>query len=437
MTMEISLHSKLIIPIAIFFLGLLCRAIFSFLETSITALRLFKLKEIAHAHSKYQSLLHTLEQNPHRVLITILIANSLADVTTAAVATYIADIVFSYFNLSTSMGFSMGIGFASIAIIIFGEILPKNLAKARGEQLFPSMLWLINLIFYTLYPLVSVLMRFTDGIMYRLGGAQSSESSEWVSSEKEIRFLIDYIHEKGLIELEKTEMLQNIFKLGGTPVKEIMIPAIDIISVSVDRSLPDVLEVFSKHRYTRLPVYKDKIDNIIGMIHQKDVFVLLYKNEQKSLKDFVRPIMFVPESLKINQLLRQFRRQHMHIAIVLNEHGIVTGLITLEDILEEIVGDIVDEHEAIASKITSLKDGSWLAQATISLEDLSQVLRLPFKSSDSVTLGGFMAEKLQHLPKKGERLIYENYCFQVQKASKRRVQEVLIIERKNLIGNKK
>jgi CBS domain containing-hemolysin-like protein len=140
--------------------------------------------------------------------------------------------------------------------------------------------------------------------------------------------------------------------------------------------------------------------------------------------------MFVPESLKINQLLRQFRRQHMHIAIVLNEHGIVTGLITLEDILEEIVGEIADEHESATSKITKLKEGGWLVEATIPLEALEEALRITFTSEDSVTLGGFLSEKLQHLPKKGERLIYENYCFQVHKASNRRVQQVLIFEKK-------
>lgn len=430
MNSDLPLHGKLIAPIALFFIGLTCRAIFSFLETSITALRLFKLKEMAHGYPKYQQLFHILEQNSHRVLITILIANSLADVTTAAVSTYIADIIFSYFNLSASMGFSIGIGFASITIIIFGEILPKNLARIRGEQLFPSTLGLINSIYYLLYPVVSVLMRFTDIIIYRIGGTQSLNSSEWVSSEKEIRFLIDYVHEKGIIEVEKTEMLQNIFKLGGTPVGDTMISATDIISISVDTSVTEVMGVFLKHRFTRLPVYKDKANNIIGMIHQKDVFELLHKQEHKSIKEFVRPILFVPESLKINELLRQFRRQHMHIAIVLNEQGIMTGLITLEDILEEIVGDIVDEHESITTKISSLKDGRWLAQGTISLGELSQILKISFTMSPANSLSNFITEQLGYHPKNGERFVHENYTFQIHKANKRRIQEILIIEKK-------
>lgn len=431
MSSDLPLHGKLIAPIALFFIGLTCRAIFSFLETSITALRLFKLKEMALGYPKYQALFQILEHNPHRVLITILIANSLADVTTAAVSTYIADIVFAYFNLSASMGFSIGIGFASITIIIFGEILPKNLARIRGEQLFPSTLGLINTIFYLLYPLVSVLMSFTDAIIYYIGGTQTANSSEWVSSEKEIRFLIDYVHEKGIIEGEKTEMLQNIFKLGNTPVRDTMIAATDIVSVSVDKSVTEVMTVFLQHRFTRLPVYKDKADNIIGMIHQKDVFEFLQKQEHKGIKDLVRPILFVPESLIINELLRQFRREHMHIAIVLDEHNIMTGLITLEDILEEIVGDIVDEHESISRKITRLKDDSWLAQANISLDTLGQVLNTSFNAPQSLVLSTFITDQLQRMPKKGERLIYGNYIFHVHKVDTEQILEVLITERKN------
>ena len=155
-------------------------------------------------------------------------------------------------------------------------------------------------------------------------------------------------------------------------------------------------------------------------------FVLLSKNEDKPLKEIIRPIMFIPENIKINQLLREFRQQHMHIAIVLNEHGIVTGLITIEDILEEIVGEISDEHEPITTKITPLKEGGWLVNASIPLEEIEMFLDITFETEDSVTLAGFLTEQLQHLPKKGERLLYKNYNFQIQKASFKRVYQVLI-----------
>jgi len=420
--------NQLVTPIIFFFISLIARAIFSFLETSITALRLFKLKELAQKTKYYKTLLQTLEKSPHRVLITILIANSFADVTTAALAAHIAETVFSHFNLSGKLGFTFGIAVASIAIVIFGEILPKNFAKGYGERIFKSLLWLINAIFYLFSPLATILTRFSNALIYKVVGKEAYEKEgEWITSEQEVRFLIDYIHEKGIFELEKTEMLQNIFELGKTPIKEIMVPATDIILVSVSKTINDTLALFSKHQFTRLPVYQDKQDNIIGMVHQKDIFYLLSKQTDKPLEDIVRPILFVPESMKVNQLLREFRQKHMHIAIVLNEHGIVTGLITLEDLLEEIVGEISDEHEPTSEKIIPLKnDSGWLVNASSTLEDLEELLNISFKSEDSVTLGGFLTEQLQHLPKKGERILYKDHYFQIQKASPKRVHQVLI-----------
>lgn len=425
--MEPTLFSTLKTPIICFFISLSARAIFSFLETSITALRLFKLKELAQSTAHYEALFQALEQTPHRVLITILIANALADVTTAALATSIAETFFTHLGFSGGLGFSLGIAVASVAIIVFGEIIPKNLAKGRGERLFKSMLWLTNLLYYALYPLVTFLVKFSDFLVFKMMGKKNFEAgSEWVSSEKEIQFLIDYIKQKGLMETEKTEMLQNIFDLGHTPVKEIMIPATDIVSVDVNTTLKDTLELFSKHQYTRMPVYEGQADNFIGMVHQKDIFVLLSRKEDKTLREIMRPIMFIPETIKVNQLLREFRQQQMHIAIVLNEHGSVTGLITLEDVLEEIVGEISDEHEPAPEKIILLKQGGWLVDASVTLEDMQELLKITFETEDCVTLGGFLTEQLQHLPKKGERVLYKSYYFQIQKASPKRVFQVLV-----------
>lgn len=417
---------SLTFPLIFFFIALSARALFSFLETSLTALRLFKLRELAKTYERYEALFESLEKNPHRVLITILICNSLADVTTAALATQIMEVVFKRFDLSSGLGFSAGIALATIAILIFGEIIPKNLAKGRSEQLFRSTLWLVNGIFYLFYPLVTFLNRFTDCVITKLGSRKQEGASEWISSEREIQFLIDYIYGKGLIEEEKSEMLQNIFELGRTPVKEIMVPDTDIVMVPSTATSKDTLALFADKPFTRLPVYEEKTDNIVGMVHLKDILMLLSRGEEKSLKDIMRPILFIPESIKVNQLLREFRAQHMHLAMVINEHGSITGLITLEDVLEEIVGELRDELETIRERIIHLKQGGWLVDAGTPLEDLVDLLQINFETEGSITLGGFLTEQLQHLPKKGERILYKKYYFQVQKASHKRVLQVLI-----------
>lgn len=432
--MECVITASLTWPIIFFFIGLSLRALFSFLETSITALRLYRLKELAKNYERYDGLFKSLETSPHRVLITILICNSLADVTTAALATNIMETFFKRFNLSGGLGFSIGIAIATFMILIFGEIIPKNLAKGRSEKLFTSTLWLVNIIFYLFYPLVTFINSFTSFIIAKIGGhATTEDASEWVSSEREIQFLIDYIHSKGLIEQEKNEMLQNIFELGKTPVKEIMVPTTDIVMVTSDATVKDTLAIFANHPFTRLPVYEKKNDNIIGMVHLKDIFMLLTKDDKpdKSVQDILRPILFVPESIKVNQLLREFRLKHMHIGMVINEHGSITGLITLEDVLEQIVGELRDELEPQTEAIVPLKQGGWLIDASIPLEDVTDLLHITFETEDSVTLGGFLTEQLQHLPKKGERVLYKGFYFQVQKASVKRVLQVLVFEEKS------
>ncbi|MCX5925573.1 MAG: hemolysin family protein [Candidatus Dependentiae bacterium] len=349
----IPLLQEIAIPLIFFCIALTVRSVFSFLETTITALRLFKLKELARITSgRYEQLFHTLEKNPHKVIITTLIASNVADVTSGALATHITETIFTRFNLPGGLGLFLGIGVASIALIFFGEIIPKNLARARGEKVLSSMLWLINGVFYALQPLAAFLTRLSDFLIYRIEGKKPHDKTvaELVASEQEIKFLIEYIHSEGLIEQEKGDMLRNIFELGNTAVKNIAVPAPDIISINIETPLNDALKIFSKYRLTRLPVYQKNRENIVGMAHLKDIFVLVFNNEQKCLKEIVRPIMFIQESEKVSQLLRKFRQQHQHIAIILNDINAVTGLITLEDVLEEIVGDINDEHEIVREK---------------------------------------------------------------------------------------
>lgn len=422
--MEPSGISTLTAQLILFFVALCCCALFSFLETVITAMRLYKLKEFARATGKYQKLFSILEKNPHRILITILVANNLANTTCGAVVSRLMENVFAQFHLSQSIGFSVGIAIASMAILIFGEIIPKNFARAMGERVFTSTLWIINLLFYLLYPFVNFLVKFSNWVIAQFSGKVTP--TEAVASEKEIQFMIDYITQKGLMETEKTTMLKSIFMLGQKPVKEILIPFSNIISIGTHASLEDCLMLFTKYQYSRLPLYENTPDNIIGIIYQKDLFLLLSQGKKKPLKELVRPVMFIPETLKVNQLLKEFKKQHMHMAMVVNEYGNLEGLVTLEDVLEEIVGEIRDEHELVQEKVIPLKDGGFLVDATLDLVTLSHVLGITFEVEDAVTLGGFLTEHLQHLPHKGEKIVYKNYAFQVQQANAKRVSQVLI-----------
>ncbi|MBD3231391.1 DUF21 domain-containing protein [Candidatus Dependentiae bacterium] len=409
----------------LFFISLFFAGLFAFLETAFTALRLFKIKELKLSFSRYTRLFASWENNPQRILITILIANNFAHVLCSVLVAQIMKKLFG------SFGIIIGVPFATITILIFGEMIPKSVAKAHNERIFKAFLWLINLLFHLLYPVVSFLLYIADFFFKKLGKGHILEKQQEDISEKEIEFLIDYSDEKGLIETEKSEMLQKIFGLGQTTVDEIMIPKTDMVLFDINSSLNDAMIIFTKFHYSRLPVYENKEDNIIGFILQKDIFDMLSTKQEKNIKEIVRPILFVPKSKKINQLLSEFLHKKMHMAILVDEFGCIVGLVTLEDVLEEIVGEIRDEHENIHAQIIPLEGGGWLIDAKISLEDVEDLLNINFEVEDSVTLAGFLTEELQHLPKKGERVFYKNYCFQIQQATSRRVYQVLVFEEKN------
>lgn len=415
--------SLLYLQILGFFICLILAGLFAFLETAFSALRLFKLKELESIVAHYRILFDCWEKTPERILITILVANNFAHVLCSVLITEVMQ------SLLGDFGLAIGVTTATVLILIVGDIIPKTLAKTHHERLFASTLWIINLLVSALHPIVTILLRISHYAFNAFGGSHILEKNDQVS-EKEIEFLIDYSDQKGIMETEKTEMLQNVFGLGQTPVTRIMIPKTNIISLSADSTIEQAMEMLSQCGYSRIPVYEGKEDNVIGIIYHKDVFQVLTKKQHKALRDLIRPVIFVPESKKTNQLLSQFLRERMHMAIVVDEHGAINGLVTLEDVIEEIVGEIRDEHEVDNNGIVALEDGGWIIDAGTSLEEVEDLLKINFVVEHSVTLGGFVSEMLQHLPKKGERLYYQGFCFQVQQASAKRVIKVLVFENK-------
>ena len=408
------------VSIISFFISLTLAALFAFLETSFTALRLFKLKEMESSVAQYKRLFQCWEENPQRILVTILIANNFAHVCSSVLITEIMQRLFG------DWGLAVGVAIATVLILIFGEIIPKSIAKSHHGRLFHHSLRLVDWLYRFSYPLVTILLKISDFFFERVRGGRLEKSED--VSEKEIQFLIDYSDKKGLMETEKSGMLQGIFDLGQTPVSKIMVPKTDMVLHDAASTLEKAMDKFSEFRFSRIPLYENKEDNIIGIIFQKDIFELIYKGQQKPLRELVRPILFIPETKKCNQLLREFLTKRMHMAIVIDEFGSVVGLATLEDVIEEIVGDIRDEHEKFYTEVVPLEEGGWLIDASIGLEKLKDLLDITFKVEDSVTLAGFLAEQLQHLPRKGERLFYKGYCFQVQQASPKRVFQVLVFK---------
>lgn len=419
------------INMILFLLSLVTCALFAFLETSITALRLFKLKEIELATPKYKALFKAFDKHPQDILISILIAANLVNITCAVISQRLTDALFQRFQVPESVAFILGILITTIMVSMFGEIIPKSIAQSLGTKTFTSTLWIVNIFYKILGPIARQLNNISLYI-----SKHNEEDEDQIISEKEIQFLINYIEEKGLMDYEKTAMLQNIFIMTQTSVKEILIPKSEIISINVMDNIDTFIDKFSEYQFSRFPVYQDNPENIIGIVYLKDILFTLQKNQNIQLHELMRPIIFVPDNMKVNELLKEFKLQHIHMAMVLDEYGNTIGLVTLEDALEEIVGDIHDEHDANrdSEKIKIIKkDSEWSVDATIDLDRLSPLLKISFQSQSAVTLGGFISEQMQHLPKKGEFIMYKNFIFTIEKADQKRVLTVHIkaVEQEN------
>ncbi|MCX5924523.1 MAG: hemolysin family protein [Candidatus Dependentiae bacterium] len=418
---------KLLFDCAIFLGSLGLCALLAFMETSITAIRLFKIKELQRTSQKYKVFLQTLESKPQYVLMTILVATNMMCITSAILLQNIIENVFADFDLPQGLGFTVGIALGTIVVSLVGEIIPKSIAQAKTNPL-ASLLWLANLIFYIVSPVTKPLLAISRYFSH--SEYDTHDGHDQIISEQEIRFLINYIEKKGLMEADKTSMLQNIFRMENTHVKEILIPNSSIISVDINNDLNILLSLFKTYQYSRFPVFEGNPENIIGIVYQKDLFLQLQLNKATcNLRDIIKPIIFVPDSLKVSELLKEFKRQRIHMAMVVDEYGSTIGLVTLEDALEEIVGDITDEHDPNAEilKITTIvPDLEWSVDATIDLDRLEDVLQINFQVETAVTLGGFLTEHSQRLLKIGENFFYKGFCLTVAQANEKRVLQVHI-----------
>lgn len=418
---------KLLFDCSIFLGSLGLCALLAYIETSITAIRLFKIKELQRTTSKYKAFFAMLESKPQYVLMAVLVATNMLCIMTAVLLQNIIEGVFADFELPQGLGFTVGIALGGIVVSLVGEIIPKSIAQAKANPLEP-LLWLANIIFYVVSPITSPLLLISR--YFSQTDSDKSESRDQIISEQEIRFLINYIEKNGLMEQDKTSMLQNIFRMENTHVKEILIPNSDIVSVDINNDIAVLLALFKNYKYSRFPVFEGNPENIIGILYQKDLFLQLQLNDNVcNLRDLIKPIMFVPDSLKVSELLKEFKKQRIHMAMVIDEYGSTIGLVTLEDTLEEIVGDITDEHDPNAQlrKITVITaDQEWSVDASIDLDRLEDVLNINFSVETAVTLGGFLTEHSQRLLKVDENFFYKGFCFTIELANEKRVMQVRI-----------
>lgn len=339
------------------------------------------------------------ENHSPKMLSAILIGNNIVNLYAASLTTTLA------YSLGGAM-VSIATGILTVAILIFGEITPKNAATINSSKLALAYIPIIKIFMTVMTPVIFIVNLLSRGVLFLLRIDPNAKNN--AMTEDELRTIVDVSHEDGVIESEEKEMIYNVFDLGDARAKDVMVPRVHVTFADVNSTYHELLEIFKEDKYTRLPVYEDTTDNVIGTINMKDL--LLFDNrEHFHVRDILREAYFTYEYKSISELLVEMRDASFNIAIVLDEYGETAGLITLEDILEEIVGEIHDEYDENEENfVQKVNDLEYIVEGSLSLDDLNDRLDLELESEDYDSLGGFIIQRLDRLPEVGDEFTTED-----------------------------
>lgn len=374
------------------------------------------MRSLADEGNKRAKLVLWLSDNSQKMLTAILIGNNIVNISAASLTTSIA------YQFGGS-AIAVANAAITILILIFGEITPKTTATLHSEQISLAYSPIIRLFTKIMTPVIFLINLLSRGILLLLH--IDPNKPDKTMTETELRTIVDVSHEDGVIETEEKEMIYNVFDLGDAKAKDIMVPMVHVTFAEINNTYEELIEIFREDKFTRLPVYEDTQDNIVGIINMKDL--LLYdRNENFQIRDIMRKPHFTYEYKSISELLVEMRESTFNIAIVLDEYGDMAGLITLEDILEEIVGEIHDEYdEQEDERVRQVGEGEYIIEGSTSLDDVNDELHTSLDSEDYDSLGGFLIEHLNRLPETGDEVRTDDGIrLVVEKLDKNRVESV-------------
>ena len=389
-------------------------AFFSASETAFSSLNQIRLKSRAEDGDSSAARVLAMAEQYDKLLSTILIGNNIVNIAAASIGT----ILFTQM-LGAERGATVSTIVLTIIVLIFGEVTPKSLAKEMPEKVATAVSPFLVLLMALMTPLTWLFTQWKK----LLGHFVHSGEADTIT-EGELMTMVSEAENDGELTDRESELIRSAIEFDDVEVEEILTPRVDVVAVEDDIPLEELAQTFAESGYSRLPVYHGTIDNIIGVVHEKDFYIARLKKATK-IDDLVVPTLYTTGSTQISQLLRTLREQHHHLAVVVDEYGGTEGIITLGDILEELVGEIWDEHDEVTEDFRKQSDGSWLVSGSASVDDLYEELDLPEEEDiDSNTVNGLVQEKTCHLPKVGDRFTLGEYDGVVTRTAKRRVTEV-------------
>lgn len=411
----------MIFDITLLCLCLVASAFFSASETSLMSINRIRLRHLVENNVKNAKATQDLIDSP-TLLGSILIGNNMVNIGASAIATSLA------IQIWNKKGVGIATVFMTVVILIFGEITPKSIAVEFSEKIALKITPFMRMLVKIFTPIVMIFNLITK-LFLKLFGDDVKSKKPFIT-EEELKTMVEVSTQEGVLESDEKEMIDNIFEFGDLRVSDVMVQRMDIMSIDVNEDFNAVVKAFGPKKFSRLPVYEDTIDNIIGVLYAKDLFFISEDERKKfNIKKYMRTPIFTYEFIKISDFFKEMQGEQVHMAIALDEYGGVAGIITMEDIIESILGDINDEYDVDDdSDIVFIKDNEYVIKGNVRLEDINETVGTNLESKDFESIGGLILGYLGKLPKTGEVIKYGNLKFVIEKVDKSRIMKVRLFK---------
>lgn len=401
----------------VFVILLMLSAFFSASEMALMTLSKIRIRQMVDEGVKGADVVDKLIQNPNKLLSTILVGNNVVNIAASALATSLS---ISYFG---NGGVGIATGIVTVLVLIFGEIVPKSLASKNSEKISLAVAKAIYFVSVILTPVTKIFSFVTNFILKLLGNEPDDKPS---ITEDEIKTMVDVSHEEGVLEIGEREMIKNVFEFNDTLIKDVMIQRTDIVAIEKSLSYDETMKVFKEEQFSRMPVYDKTRDNIIGILNVKDLLFVENTNDFK-IEKHMRESFFTFEFKKIDELFSEMKKKRIPIAIVMNEYGGTSGLVTIEDLVEEIVGEIEDEYDEITNEIVVIKEDEYIISGVSRIDLVNEMIGTNIEAEGVDTLGGFIIGHLGRLPKQGETVETNDIKFIIQDVDEKRIKKIKVL----------
>ncbi|ARK32655.1 hemolysin family protein [Halalkalibacter krulwichiae] len=404
--------------IALFIMLLGLSAFFSSAETAFSSVNKIRLRNYEEEGRRGAKKAVEIAENFDKTLSTLLVGNNLVNI---AAATLSSQIAIQWFG--PSLGVFISTFVVTILVLIFGEIIPKSLAKEYAEAYALKTSGILFLMIQVFYPVTWVFLKIKKLVTLFVRNKETTPSV----TEEEIKMLVQISEDEGVIGKKEREMVHRSLEFDDIIVHEILKPRPDMVAVEVNQPISEIKDAFLTEHFSRIPVYEGNIDNVIGILSERDFLTAYIEHgDSLDLTSLIRRPMYVVESMKISTLLPELQKQKVHMAIVIDEFGGTSGLVTLEDVLEEIVGEIWDEHDVSVNQVKQVGPSSYVVDADYSIDSFAEFAEIAAPETTNHTLGGWLIEEFQRIPKEGEEFVYEHLSLKIEKAEEKRVRQVLL-----------